>query len=102
MNRSGETLRDVWRVVRMGGLALAAAFALSAVAPELAFAQEAPAAVETAAPEAVVEEVAVEEAAAPALTVDKGDTGWMLISTVLVLIMIIPGLALFYGGLVRA
>jgi Amt family ammonium transporter len=88
----------------MGGLALAAAFALGAVAPELAFAQEAaPAAVETtAAPEAVVEEVAVEEAAAPALTVDKGDTGWMLISTVLVLIMIIPGLALFYGGLVRA
>jgi Amt family ammonium transporter len=38
----------------------------------------------------------------PELTVDKGDTGWMLISTVLVLAMIIPGLALFYGGLVRA
>ncbi len=35
-------------------------------------------------------------------TVDKGDTAWMLISTVLVLAMIIPGLALFYGGLVRA
>src|SRR5262245_28030312 len=35
-------------------------------------------------------------------TVDKGDTGWMLISTVLVLAMILPGLALFYGGLVRA
>ncbi|MDQ4136191.1 MAG: ammonia channel protein, partial [Pseudomonadota bacterium] len=31
----------------------------------------------------------------------KGDTTWMLISTVLVLLMIIPGLALFYGGLVR-
>lgn len=40
--------------------------------------------------------------AAPALTVDKGDTAWMLVSTVLVLLMIVPGLALFYGGLVRA
>jgi Amt family ammonium transporter len=32
---------------------------------------------------------------------DKGDTTWMLVSTVLVLLMIVPGLALFYGGLVR-
>lgn len=32
---------------------------------------------------------------------DKGDTTWMLISTILVLLMIVPGLALFYGGLVR-
>ena len=36
-----------------------------------------------------------------ALTVDKGDTAWMLVSTILVLMMILPGLALFYGGLVR-
>ena len=35
-------------------------------------------------------------------TVDKGDTTWMLISTILVIAMTIPGLALFYGGLVRA
>lgn len=40
-------------------------------------------------------------AAAPAATVNKGDTAWMMISTVLVLAMILPGLALFYGGLVR-
>ena len=33
---------------------------------------------------------------------DKGDTTWMLISTALVLLMTVPGLALFYGGLVRA
>jgi Amt family ammonium transporter len=38
----------------------------------------------------------------PALTVDKGDTAWMLVSTILVLMMTLPGLALFYGGLVRA
>ena len=33
---------------------------------------------------------------------DKGDTAWMLVSTILVLLMIVPGLALFYGGLVRS
>ena len=47
-----------------------------------------------------------QDAAAPAAeavaTVDKGDTTWMMISTVLVIAMTIPGLALFYGGLVRA
>ncbi|MDB5458243.1 MAG: ammonium transporter, partial [Caulobacter sp.] len=32
---------------------------------------------------------------------DKGDNAWMLVSSLLVLLMIIPGLALFYGGLVR-
>jgi ammonium transporter, Amt family len=37
----------------------------------------------------------------PAPTVDKGDNTWMLVSTLLVLMMSIPGLALFYGGLVR-
>ncbi|QTR51718.1 ammonium transporter [Candidatus Thiothrix anitrata] len=33
---------------------------------------------------------------------DKGDTAWMMLSTILVILMIIPGVALFYGGLVRA
>ncbi|HVG49982.1 MAG TPA: ammonia channel protein, partial [Rubellimicrobium sp.] len=33
--------------------------------------------------------------------VDKGDVAWMSTSTILVLLMTIPGLALFYGGLVR-
>ncbi len=41
-------------------------------------------------------------AIAPAFTIDKGDSAWMLTSTILVLLMIIPGLALFYGGLVRS
>jgi ammonium transporter, Amt family len=40
--------------------------------------------------------------AADAPVPDKGDTTWMLISTILVLLMTIPGLALFYGGLVRS
>jgi Amt family ammonium transporter len=44
---------------------------------------------------------AQDAAAAPASVVDKGDTAWMMTSTVLVLAMILPGLALFYGGLTR-
>ncbi len=34
-------------------------------------------------------------------TMDKGDVAWMMVSTILVLFMILPGLSLFYGGLVR-
>ena len=46
-------------------------------------------------------------AAGPALAqdappaIDTGDTAWMLTSTALVLLMTVPGLALFYGGMVR-
>jgi Amt family ammonium transporter len=36
------------------------------------------------------------------LTIDSGDTAWMLVATALVMLMLVPGLALFYGGLVRA
>jgi Amt family ammonium transporter len=45
-----------------------------------------------------------QEAAAPAAApvADPGNTSWMLVSSVLVLLMTVPGLALFYGGLVRA
>ena len=46
-------------------------------------------------------------AAAPAAsavvaTVNKGDTAWMMVATLLVIAMTVPGLALFYGGLVRS
>ncbi|WP_108396902.1 ammonium transporter [Devosia submarina] len=41
----------------------------------------------------------VEEAVA---TIDTGDTAWMIVSTLLVILMTIPGVALFYGGLVRS
>ncbi|MFN3791939.1 ammonium transporter [Massilia sp.] len=44
--------------------------------------------------------VALPALAAP--TVNKGDTAWMFVATLLVIMMSIPGLALFYGGLVRA
>lgn len=45
---------------------------------------------------------AAEEKAAEAPAIDTGDTAWMLTSSALVLFMTLPGLALFYGGLVRA
>ena len=41
-------------------------------------------------------------AATPAPVPNKGDTGWMMMSTILVILMVLPGLALFYGGLVRS
>jgi Amt family ammonium transporter len=63
-------------------------------------APEAAPAPETAAP-AAAEEVAPAAEAAPAPTANKGDTAWMLVATALVTLMTIPGLALFYGGLVR-
>jgi len=37
-----------------------------------------------------------------ALTIDTGDTAWILVSSAFVLCMMLPGLALFYGGLVRS
>jgi len=65
----------------------------------------APAATEATAPaaaEPTAESAAPAAAeAAPAPTIDKGDTAWMMVSTMLVMLMV-PGLALFYGGLVRS
>ena len=74
-------MTDLFKVSKLAGIAALASLALAL-----------PALAQDAAPaaEAVVQ------------AVDKGDTTWMLISTVLVIMMTIPGLALFYGGLVRA
>ncbi len=60
-------------------------------------AAEAPVAAVTPAASA---EVAAPAAAAP-LVPNKGDTAWMIVATVLVLLMCVPGLGLFYGGMVR-
>jgi Amt family ammonium transporter len=51
---------------------------------------------------ALAQEGAGEAAEAVPAVVDKGDVAWMLVSTVLVFLMIAPGIGLFYGGLVRA
>lgn len=64
-----------------------------------AMAQDKPA----AAPDKPAVEAVKPAAAEPAKPkVDKGDTAWMLVSTALVILMTIPGLALFYGGMVRS
>lgn len=73
----------------------AAVPAATAVAPAPEAAAPAPAAAAPAAP------VAAAPAAAAPPVADKGDTAWMLVATALVIMMTIPGLALFYGGLVR-
>ncbi|MHB1145768.1 MAG: ammonium transporter [Thiobacillus sp.] len=83
------------------GLTLAQDAAAPVEAPAVvetveAVAAEAPVAVEEAAP---AEAAPAEAAAAP--VPDKGDVTWMLIATMVVVLMTIPGLALFYGGLVR-
>jgi ammonium transporter, Amt family len=57
---------------------------------------------EAAAPAPAAAAAADTAAAAPALVPNKGDTAWMTVATVLVILMTIPGLALFYGGLVRS
>ncbi len=72
--------------------ALLAAAALGAAWAVPAHAQEATAAVTAAASAA--------EAVAP--VVQKGDAAWIIVATVLVILMAVPGLPLFYGGMVRA
>ncbi|WP_454288964.1 ammonium transporter [Rhizobium arsenicireducens] len=75
-----------------GALGVATAGVL---APVIAFAQEA---AQEAAPAAAEAAAAVAAAPVP----DKGDTAFMFLCTLLVLFMLMPGLGLFYGGLVRA
>jgi Amt family ammonium transporter len=103
-------------------LALVGALGLAAPAisqDKAAAPASAPAAAPTAAPEAKAAEAPKGEAGAPAVAapaappaptepqliaadkINSGDTAWMLTSTALVLMMTIPGLALFYGGMVR-
>ena len=71
------------RKVRLCFLISVLLWAATLVVPWAAFAQQAPA------------------AAPPPPKIDSGDTAWMLTSSALVLMMTIPGLFLFYGGLVR-
>jgi len=59
-------------------------------------------AVEAAPMDMAVAEPAAQPPAEATPAPDKGDTAWMMLSTLLVILMIVPGVALFYGGLVRA
>ncbi len=76
-------------------LAVLCGFSAGVSAEDLVVVEEAVTAVVAPAEAAVAE-------AAPAPVPDKGDTTWMMLSTLLVVMMIVPGLPLFYGGMVRA
>ena len=97
-------------VLGFSSAALAQDVAAAASAPAVAEAVvEAASAVAAPAPAEAVAAAAVEAApaapqAAPAAAPvpNKGDTSWMMVATLLVIMMSIPGLALFYGGLVRS
>jgi Amt family ammonium transporter len=84
--------------------AIAQAPATPAAAPAATTTQAAPApaAATTAAPAAATAAAPAATATPAAPTPNKGDTAWMTVSTLLVLMMTVPGLALFYGGLVRS
>lgn len=79
----------------MKKLLLSLGLALGATA---AFAQDGGAASAAVAQVTEVAAAAVAEVPVP----NKGDTAWMMVSTLLVILMTVPGLALFYGGLVRS
>ncbi|MEJ8825400.1 ammonium transporter [Variovorax humicola] len=81
-----------------------AAEATAPATPAAPAAAPAPAAATPAAPAAAAGAAPADAAAAPAAapTFNKGDTAWMIVATLLVIMMTVPGLALFYGGLVRS
>jgi Amt family ammonium transporter len=81
--------------------ALLLTLALAGVAASVALAQTAPGAA-PAVPDSPAAPAAAAPASAPAPPkIDPGDTAWVLTSSALVLMMTAPGLALFYGGMVR-
>jgi len=84
-----------------GSVALAEDAATPA-APAATAAADAKAIPDAAAPVAATVAPAATATPAPAPTPNKGDTSWMIVATLLVIMMSVPGLALFYGGLVRS
>lgn len=86
------------RLAAVGSVALGL-LAASAIA---ALAQTTPAPDAAAAAAAAAPAAAAPAAAAITVAANKGDVAWMLVSTAFVVMMSIPGLALFYGGLVRS
>ena len=88
------------------GLA-ALGFAGMSIAQDAASAPAAAAAMASAAAPAPAAAATAEAASAPAAAAstpvaNKGDVAWMIVATLLVIMMTVPGLALFYGGLVRS
>ena len=95
-----------WSLLVGGSVALAQAAAPAASAPETSVAAPAASAPQAAAsaatPALAAAPAAATAAATPAPVPNKGDVAWMIVATMMVIMMAIPGLALFYGGLVRS
>ena len=98
----GLSLLTTGAVMAQAPAAAPAASAAEAKPAEAAASAAAPAASAAAAPAAAASAPAAAASAAPAPVPNKGDTAWMMVSTLLVIMMTVPGLALFYGGLVRS
>ena len=88
-------------IALFGTLAALGSWSGLAMAEDMASAVSAVASTASAVTSAVADAASTVAAAAPAPVPNKGDTAWMLVSTILVILMTLPGLALFYGGLVR-
>jgi len=93
-----------WGLMTAGSAVLAqtAAPADAPAVTAAADAKPAEATAPAAAPAAMAAAPAAAAEAAPAPVPNKGDTAWMMVATILVILMTVPGLALFYGGLVRS
>lgn len=105
MRFKGKIMKKILSIVILASALSLGMFGFSS----LSFADDAtPAATEVAPGAAPAAEAApaaaapTAAAATPAPTPNKGDTSWMIVATLLVIMMSIPGLALFYGGLVRS
>ncbi len=101
MNRIFASLLMALAIGISGGAASAWAADDKPAAPAAVVAPAA-AAPAAAAPAAAPEAAAATPAAAPAPVPNKGDNAWLMVATAFVILMSIPGLALFYGGLVRS
>ena len=103
-----KTVRPAGLMPRHAALLLFFTVLLTLLAGPLAFAQSPAEVIPLPDPEvsvAALEPTAAEPAAVAgpaAAAYDHGDVAWMLTSTLLVLLMVVPGLALFYGGMVRS
>src|SRR3972149_6582021 len=93
MKRFLSVLVLIFLFAAIGGAVFAEELKVETLVPQAASGEAQPATAEVS---------AVIPAVAPApLKIDTGDTAWMIVATALVMLMTIPGLELFYGGLAK-
>src|SRR5438445_3373463 len=100
MRRTNGMIRQE-RAFNIARVMLSVWLLLAITAPCVLAQQAPPAAAPAVGAETPAAGVPAAAPAAPPPKIDSGDTAWVLVSTALVLAMTAPGLALFYGGMVR-